>query len=376
MIFVACYTIDTPYAEEAAKLRASLEAHGLEHDVEGYESRGSWLANCHYIPIFCRKMLEKHRGQSVVYLDADAVVQRFPALLFQVDHDRKVDFAVHHLPRPDWKPPGELLDGTMYLRDADATRRLLDAWVLLDEAAFPRGVFEQKVLEDLLPKFKIRWQELPPEYCFIFDNKVQTKAAREEPSIVHYQASRRLRKGQPTVLSTAAFLLKQPRPVAVVGNGASLGESGRLIDEHPSVVRLNNFVLDGHEERAGRRTTAWCVNGAKDVPHRELAVPVLTPFGRGGDIYEIAPAWQRVPHLMVPDSAWGRRTREAFKVANPSTGLTLLYMLDVLGVEADAYGFDSFRTGHYWDEDPSWVTHSPGGEAAALRSMAHVTVRS
>lgn len=369
MIFVACYTLDTAYEAEAKKLRASLEHHGLRHDIQGYESRGSWMANVHYIPIFCREMLRKHPGESIVYLDADCIVQRFPVLLFDLDQAEGVDFAVYHLarpqpptmkrdpknryrqievPHPPWR---ELLDGTMYFRNTRESRDLVDQWIAQDERE--PNKFEQKVLEEMLPSADIKWSSLPAEYCFIFDNDIQKGEAKEEPVIVHYQASRRLRKNQPTIKTTEAFLLKQPRPFAVVGNAASFKKGdGKKIDKFPTVIRMNNFIVEGFEPLVGKSTTAWCVNGWKDVPYRELGVPVFTPFGKK-DIYPLDPWLKTCPHLMIPSVPWGNKCREAKKEgAPPSTGCVLLFLLESLGIESTAFGFDSFVSGHYWSPAP------------------------
>lgn len=353
MIFVGCYTLNTPYEQEAAKLQASLEHHGLRYDIQGYESRGSWLANCHYIPIFCRAMLEKYPHESVVYLDADAKVERFPALLFQIEAEGRDDFAVYHLPRE--KRWNELLDGTMYFRNTPASRKLVDDWIAQDAREFLNGKWEQKVLEELLPRAKIKWRALPCEYCFIFDNKIQMRQSTDDPVIVHYQASRRLRKDQPILANTAAFLMKLPRPFAVVGNGDSFRRGdGQKIDAHPTVIRLNNFVIEGFEGLVGTKLSAWAVNACADVPYREFGVPVFSVFGER-DIYSIAP-WtkgpKRVPHLLLPSHSWGRATQAKYpKQRNPSTGLTLLHMLDTLGIETRAFGFDAFRSGHYWEPE-------------------------
>jgi hypothetical protein len=40
----------------------------------------------------------------------------------------------------------------------------------------------------------------------------------------------------------------------------------------------------------------------------------------------------------------------------PSTGLSLLALCSHLGIPVDAFGFDGFRTGHYWRPDPAFQT--------------------
>jgi hypothetical protein len=371
MIFVSGYTKDTPYEVEVQNLRKSLECFGLRYDLVPYEHRGSWLANCHYIPIACRDMLKKYPGENIIWLDADAVVQRYPSLLFELEREGKADFAVHMLPREDgWM---QLADGTMFIRNNPRGMKLMEDWITNDEKMFPFGTWEQKVLEDMLPHEKnLVWQDLPAEYCFIFDNETQMKMIKEEPIIVHYQTSRRFRKILPKILATEEFLKKLPRPVAVVGNGAGFKPGdGLKVDSYPSVLRMNNFVLEGYEDLVGRKTTAWVVSCCWNVPYRELGVPVLTPFG--GEDYVSLDPWvkeKRCPHLMIPNENWGKRFD-----GGPSTGLTLLYILEVLGVETYAYGFDSFRTGHYWEPGHRYDYHSDG-ELEIVANFKHVKVMS
>jgi hypothetical protein len=372
MKFIACYTKNTPYEEEVKKLRESFQKHGLDFDIEGYESRGSWLANCHFIPIFVKKMLLKYPRDSLVYLDADATVEQFPTLFFDIEQDKEVDFAVYHLVRGKTR---ELLDGTMYFRNSAASHALVDAWIKKDTEDFSKGVWEQKVLESLLPTFPIMWGELPTSYCFIFDNPVQGRELRGEmPVIVHHQASRRMKKTVPVLASTEDFLKRQPTPFVVVGNGATQREgNGRFIDSFPTVIRLNNFVIKGYETRVGQKTSAWCVNGWGDVPYRELGIPVFTPFS-SKDIYA-KKAWSEVPHLILPSEPWGRKTKEESGFEHPSLGLVLLWMLEQLEIGTWAYGFDSFSSHHYWDNSPMKETLSHSKEESKIYSQFYnVTV--
>jgi hypothetical protein len=47
-IVISFFTLDTPYEEEVKKLRISLERLGVEADIQGVPSRGSWERNCAY----------------------------------------------------------------------------------------------------------------------------------------------------------------------------------------------------------------------------------------------------------------------------------------------------------------------------------------
>ena len=59
------------------------------------------------------------------------------------------------------------------------------------------------------------------------------------------------------------------KTVAVVGNGPhEIGKRlGVEIDSHDVVVRINNYVLSGHEEDYGRRTDIWVKNVTPEMRH-------------------------------------------------------------------------------------------------------------
>lgn len=203
MRFIACYT--DLYKPHADALRTSLNKLGLTHSIRKYKCRGSWLANCHYIPIFCLKMMEEYPDEPLCYLDADATVEREPLLLHAI-LDMGVDFACH------WLLGKELLNGTMLLAPTEKCKTLMQLWIQEDRANPSK--WEQKILQENFDtwaeRLKLEWYDLPPTYCRIFDHKKQMKVqygvddpendkyreavyAHMSPCIMHWQASRKLR---------------------------------------------------------------------------------------------------------------------------------------------------------------------------------------
>jgi len=181
-VVISYYTKDTGYAVEVKRLRRSLYVHGLEHDVVGVDSLGSWQANTHYKAAFIRNMLKKYPSRALLFLDADAAVCKYPELFVGMTD---IDIAVH------FRHGKELLSGTLYFRNTEATRTLVDNWIALNDAN--PSVWEQKNLATVLEKMDgIRVHRLPPEYCCIFDTMIKESG---DPVIEHYQASRRLKKG-------------------------------------------------------------------------------------------------------------------------------------------------------------------------------------
>ncbi len=57
-------------------------------------------------------------------------------------------------------------------------------------------------------------------------------------------------------LSVEQILRDLPQPIAFVGNGPISNEYGAFIDDHATVIRCNNFVLDGFESNSWHQNYA------------------------------------------------------------------------------------------------------------------------
>jgi len=384
-VFVSAFTCGTPYEFAARRLRDSLQALGLPYDIEPVRSRGSWLKNVHMIPEVCLRMLRKHHPRPIVWLDADATVERWPQLLVDLSRGN-ADFAVHHAPGwgADTAHIRELLDGTMYFAPTVFAERLLIEWIKAD-AARP-GDLEQRVLQDILPRMvasgSVKVSELPAEYCLIHDHPGQQKALRGPGVVMHWQASRKYRYHAAHDLAGAVDtedLLKRIRavageqPIAVVGNGPLQGR-GTEIDKHKIVVRFNAYRTEGREADIGSKTSAWCVNCWPDWKYEGWrGVPVFTPWqawetstavnGQEVPLQHSPAEWAFLNALGVgapkgtgellvsrlpAGAGWRRtaqRTGEVF-IRRPSVGFVLLVALRECGILFDPYGFSGNVTGH------------------------------
>ncbi len=177
MKFISYYTYK--YKNEAAKLKQSLEALGLQYPVAGIEDQDSWDANTHYNPIFIKQQIQNQKA--VVWLDADCMVLSHPQLFFELD----CDIAFHRFRGK------ELLSGTVFFKNTARTIELLDNWIAINKEN--PEIFDQKNLDQALKSMTdISILELPPEYCFIFDLS-KDYYPRVNPIIEHYQASRKFR---------------------------------------------------------------------------------------------------------------------------------------------------------------------------------------
>ena len=158
--------------------------------------------------------------------------------------------------------------------------------------------------------------------------------------------------------------LRAADSVALVGNGPSLtlGRAGAAIDAHDHVVRLNDFVLAGYEDRVGSRTDLWISSANR------LAAPGCKGFEATRTLL-LKPSHEQYPDLVahvrgrlrleIGDAAVGflpvhwHILTTALGYARPSTGFRAMLMLEfVADIDYTVYGFDFFDHGrlHYFDE--------------------------
>lgn len=179
-IVVGFYTRDSLYENEAARMRRSAELAGLPVALTAVESTGSWVRNAGLKAGFLRMARETLRGL-LLYVDVDAVFHADPwPFLSTLD----CDIAVHISKR------GELLSGTILLKDTPATVALLDEWVAAIAASpdeWDQRVLE-RVIQQALAQGRLKFARLPNTLCWVTDNK------NEKPDgpivIEHLQASR------------------------------------------------------------------------------------------------------------------------------------------------------------------------------------------
>ena len=169
----------TEYESEIKNLVESLEKFNIPYAIELVASLGTWELNTKYKATFVKKMLTMYNP--ALFVDADAIFKNYPTLCDNLD----CDIAVHY------REGIELLSGTIWAQNTEATNKLLDIWIERNRTE-PERIEQrilQKIIEDkLIPDLKV--YELPATYTQIFDIMADTG----EPVILHMQASRRLRK--------------------------------------------------------------------------------------------------------------------------------------------------------------------------------------
>lgn len=185
-IIVSYYTLNTLYEDLAKCLIKSLERYETLHYVEGVPNLNDWSKNTNYKPSFLLNMLKKFPNKSVIWVDCDAELLRYPTLFDWLD----CDVAAHEFDRRLYQSrrkncPKELLSGTLFLRNNERVWNLVEKWKQECEKS-PR-VWDQKSLEKVLNG---DYRRLPAAYCQIH----RVMRVVKNPVIVHYQASRRVRK--------------------------------------------------------------------------------------------------------------------------------------------------------------------------------------
>lgn len=201
MIVVSFFT-DEKYEKYASDLRASLARLGIRGDIQKIRDLGSWKKNTHQKASFIRRKIDEHsREDAVVWIDADAIVCEelsfFESPSFHVACYRWRDLDDGR--SPGWNNWGRLMSGTVYFRNSDFSRMVLDAWVDENER-FPDRM-DQKNLASVLAKIdRNDWPKLarlPIEYCWI-ERHMRKFHLGKSPVVLHAAS---FLKGAPERLS-------------------------------------------------------------------------------------------------------------------------------------------------------------------------------
>lgn len=190
-LVISFYTLQTPYELEVKKLKNSCEKYGIEAEIVGVESTGSWEKNCALKPLF---ILEKLRqlGRPVLWVDADAVFKQRP----DFNEFEGCDLSVRmneFLPK---EHASRISSGTIFVRNNAAGITILEEWCQETEKVLQHKertleFWDQMTLRDVLNRnASLRFFPLPLKYAKIFDFD-DLFISEKEVVIEHFQASRR-----------------------------------------------------------------------------------------------------------------------------------------------------------------------------------------
>jgi hypothetical protein len=221
-VVIAYYTKDTPYEQELDGFVARCEAGRLKHHIYGLKSQGSWALNCGMKPSVIARAMEEWPDRNILYVDIDARIKNTGRVWAQFS-DMDSDFAAH------WLNGNELLSGTLFFKNDERTRQLVNHWIAA-QAEAPE-VKDQETLASTLQTYakllKIKVTRLPANYTRIFDRKEQEGV---EPYIEHSQASRKY-KGW---VNTSVVI-----PESVGGVRVRRLDDGGIL-----LARVNSMVID------------------------------------------------------------------------------------------------------------------------------------
>jgi len=127
----------------------------------------------------------------LLYVDSDAVVHSKPVLFENYNYDIAVRWQDFR-----WRKD-ECLSGTIFMANNNKTRELCKRWQRINISEGPNAkTFEQwnlgAVIKEMESEGKIKTDNLPAEYTFIFDS-MRALYPNAVPIIEHFQASRKLR---------------------------------------------------------------------------------------------------------------------------------------------------------------------------------------
>lgn len=185
ILFCSYFTLNTPYEEQAKRLKNSLNRLNLDHYVEGLPGKNSWVENCAQKASFVKSVREQS-DRPICWLDADAVVIKRPETLMAF----KSDFGV--LAWDGWQfSGGQILFGT-----SKKARILVRRWEEYS-TAFPK-IWDQVTLAyawwdtELAVGLETEWL---PETLIVkrkgnWLSKIRQRLFNRKSEIFHWQASR------------------------------------------------------------------------------------------------------------------------------------------------------------------------------------------
>lgn len=189
-LVISFYTLNTPYEQEASRLRRSCEEWGLKYCIEGVPSQGTWEQNCGFKPHFILEKMEQFQ-QPVLWVDADAIFLKKPSFEFLQGYD----FSVRIMDFISWRNPSKVMSGTIYINNTPAGLNLVRRWAKNCSCRLKKDgrIWDQYILRSLVMREKkAKILPLPVAYCKIYDLDILF-IEQEHVVIEHYQASRRIK---------------------------------------------------------------------------------------------------------------------------------------------------------------------------------------
>jgi len=195
-LVISFYTENTPYQLEVMHLIESCQRLGIEAQIEGVPSQGTWDVNCAIKPFFIQSKLKENK-RPIFWVDADAVFKKAP----DFSSMSNADLAIREMKRFSYDPRLKLCSGSMLINYTPQALAFVDQWcdrcTKKIESNQDLQFLDQITLVELIDQgTPLKVFPLPISYAKIFDLDAQEVDA-EEIVVEHFQASRRYRYWTP-----------------------------------------------------------------------------------------------------------------------------------------------------------------------------------
>lgn len=167
--------------------------------------------------------------------------------------------------------------------------------------------------------------------------------------------------------------------IILVGNGDSVKKKklGNKIDEFETVLRFNDYKINGFEEYVGNKCNIWVTCLGEEViidrfKKNSNRMVYFTSFNQSYDEKRFVTIRNEIPYMeKLPTWAWD----EAKKISEydtPSSGAVAAVFFSKMYDETYIYGFNFFNTKihHYWtDKDKAGTIHKANHEIKLFKYL-------
>ena len=187
---ICFYTPNTGYEKEVEGLIASCKKFDLSYSIDPIPNFGTWEKNCCFKPKYILKKLTDLK-RPVLWLDADAIIAKKPTLFETLDADIALRI-VEELPNDH---QSKMISGTIFVNHTPAAFEILKDWDQETETLFKQDphLWDQVSLRNVLLQSPAKVYPLDHRYYQVF-NKIEDEETLQKAIIVHFQASRTLKK--------------------------------------------------------------------------------------------------------------------------------------------------------------------------------------
>lgn len=171
-------------------LIASCKKFDLPYSIDPIPNFGTWEKNCCFKPKYIlKKLIDLKRP--ILWLDADALIVQKPTLFETLDADIALRI-VNELPNDH---QSKMISGTIFVNNTPGALQVLQEWDLETETLFKQDphLWDQVSLRNILLRSTAKVCPLDSRYYQVY-NKIEDEKTLKEAIIIHFQASRTLKK--------------------------------------------------------------------------------------------------------------------------------------------------------------------------------------